>query len=336
MHGKPPPFSFHFATLEVDELISMDPVVKTCALLVRLSSTEHLMAPSVLLLERMAWTKESVGKYLSALADAHPAVDASSSTWDAISTRSGGSTQAALITPVVSNDCYHRYQLAIPGSQPDVQMTIIHPATEAHVAKYRLPPRLMLCETPCMYTSITRPYYQSLNRADLKWIDNILDGHGEQEEILLRTDDFIVMPDIKWDRQDTTSLYLLALYRQRDLLTLRDLRQSHLPMLHRLKLDIANLLDKHYGLSLPQVRIYLHYLPTYAHLHLHVVHCSVERPVGTSVGLAHLLDDVIQNIEFDGDWYAHSLMHVNISQMHPLYALWTTFAEQPRTDDASS
>lgn len=324
MHGKPPPFSFHFATLEVDELLSIDPVAKTSALLVRLSSTRHVMAPSVLLLERMPWTKESIGRYLSTLADTHHSVDESCSTWDAMSTRSAGSTQANWITPVASNDCYHRYQLAIPGSQPDVQMTIIHPATEAHITKYRQPSRLMLCETPCMYASITRPYYESLDRADLKWIDNILDGHSEQEDIILKTNDFIVMPDLKWDRQDTANLYLLALYRRYDLLTLRDLRQSHLPMLHQLKLDTAALLDKHYGLSLPDVRIYFHYLPTYAHLHLHIVHCSVERPVGTSAGLANLLDDVIQNIEFDGDWYAHSLVHVNISRMHPLYGLWTT------------
>lgn len=42
---------------------------------------------------------------------------------------------------------------------------------------------------------------------------------------------FILLPDLKWDRTDTQNLYLLALVRRRDILSMRDLRKEHLPLL---------------------------------------------------------------------------------------------------------
>ena len=57
-----------------------------------------------------------------------------------------------------------------------------------------------------------------------------------------------------------------------------------------------------YGVRPCQLRVYFHYQPTYYHLHVHYTHmcywdhgCSPER--------AHLVEDVIDNIERDSDYY---------------------------------
>ena len=208
-------------------------------------------------------------------------------------------------------------------------MIVIYPATEAHIAKYKLANRVMLRESAEMYRRVTKPYYESLNRSDLTWIDNILEGRAEADQVLLKTHAFIILPDLKWDMQDITGLYLVAIYRDNDLMSIRDLTSHNIPMLIKLKQDIGTLLMDRFSLSLQSVRLYFHYLPTFSHLHLHCAHVGVERPVGTAVGLAHLLDDVIDNLTMDGDYYQKRSLNVNINQTHPLHDLW--LADEPYT-----
>jgi m7GpppX diphosphatase len=63
----------------------------------------------------------------------------------------------------------------------------------------------------------------------------------------------------------------------------------------------------------------IHYQPSYYHFHLHVIHVGVEGLGGTIVGQCHLLEDVIANIEIDGDYYAKKSMCYTLSSFHPLY-----------------
>ena len=39
------------------------------------------------------------------------------------------------------------------------------------------------------------------------------------------------------------------------------------------------------------------------------------------LGKSHLLDDVIENIEFKGDYYRTKTMNYYIGETHPLYAI---------------
>ena len=48
-----------------------------------------------------------------------------------------------------------------------------------------------------------------------------------------------------------------------------------------------------FGVTKQQIRAYIHYHPTYYHLHVHFIHVSVDVGAGMAVGKAHLLDDVI-------------------------------------------
>lgn len=51
-----------------------------------------------------------------------------------------------------------------------------------------------------------------------------------------------------------------------------------------------------------QLRIYLHYQPSYYHLHVHFTALGYDAP-GSSVERAHLLADVIDNLAMDSTYY---------------------------------
>ena len=42
---------------------------------------------------------------------------------------------------------------------------------------------------------------------------------------------FVLLPDIKWDQKEVENLYMLAVVRKRGLLSLRELNDTHLPLL---------------------------------------------------------------------------------------------------------
>ena len=64
---------------------------------------------------------------------------------------------------------------------------------------------------------------------------NILEGKSEADRVLYDDPDpengFLLLPDMKWDQKDRESLYLLAIDRQRGILSMRELTAEHLPLL---------------------------------------------------------------------------------------------------------
>ena len=58
-----------------------------------------------------------------------------------------------------------------------------------------------------------------------------------------------------------------------------------------------------FGVPAHQMRVYLHYQPSYYHLHVHFTNLRLDSPPGSDVLRAHLLDDVIENIQGDPEFY---------------------------------
>lgn len=79
----------------------------------------------------------------------------------------------------------------------------------------------------------------------------------------------------------------------RSLKSLRDLRPQHLSLLNKIKQAAEDIVQEKYGLERNGIRLFLHYQPSYYHLHVHIVSLSNEGFVGAEVGKAHLLQDVI-------------------------------------------
>ena len=68
--------------------------------------------------------------------------------------------------------------------------------------------------------------------------------------------------------------------------------------------------------------MYLHYYPSYYHLHVHFNHVRYDSGMA-AVGKAHLLEEVIDNIEnVAGDYYGRKLMAVTMREKDPLLRLF--------------
>lgn len=84
----------------------------------------------------------------------------------------------------------------------------------------------------------------------IQWAYNILDGQAERDRVVFSDPDpetgFVLLPDLKWDSADLQNLYMLALVRRRDVSSMRELNQTHLPLL-------KNILTK------GKVSSYIHY-----------------------------------------------------------------------------
>ena len=211
----------------------------------------------------------------------------------------------------------------------DLKLNLIYPCTPQHIKKYSSQRLRWVTETPEIYQRYIRPYmHQCRLDGRLDWIFNILDGRAEQDEIILRLQPssppstspdieeigFILSPDLNWDRRTLSSLHLLAIPNRRDIWSLRDLRIRHLPWLLSMRSIILDSATRLYGPGTPlggthglerdELKLYVHYQPTYYHFHIHVVHVMCEagstQSVGKAVGFDSILDTLRVWKEEDG------------------------------------
>ena len=61
------------------------------------------------------------------------------------------------------------------------------------------------------------------------------------------------------------------------------------------------------GVAPHELRVFVHYQPQFYHLHVHFT--RLHSDLGCQVERAHLLHDVIANLEADGDYYAKARRH---------------------------
>ncbi|EPQ29803.1 uncharacterized protein PFL1_02476 [Pseudozyma flocculosa PF-1] len=210
-----------------------------------------------------------------------------------------------------------------PSSAPDgqrrdadVKLTLICPATQTHIDKYSAQRKLMVYETPQMYTDLVLPYIESIPPSRIQWVYNILEHKKEADTILYEDPDpeagFILLPDLKWDQKTLSSLYLQAVVHNRKLRSLRDLKMEHVGMLRAIRDRATQVARDKYGLAGSEgkdgtLRCFIHYQPSYYHLHVHILASSYTSHPGSIVGQAHLLEDVIDLLELGVDFRQRTL-----------------------------
>ncbi len=105
-------------------------------------------------------------------------------------------------------------------------------------------------------------------------------------------------------------MYCVAICQRRDVASLRELRGEHLPLLRNMRDKGLAAIQGRYGIPPGQVRAWLHYLPSYHHLHVHFAHVRHEG-AGLLAGKAHLLADVVDALETcGGDVFARRTLTV--------------------------
>lgn len=111
------------------------------------------------------------------------------------------------------------------------------------------------------------------------------------------------------------------------ILSLREIRGEHIPLLQSMLVTGCKAIEDKYGLQTQQTRAFLHYQPSFYHLHVHYTNlvCNVPQ---ARVERAHLLQDVINNLKSDPDYYQRKTLHykvINTDEIALALNLWKCF-----------
>ncbi|KAF2690404.1 scavenger mRNA decapping enzyme [Lentithecium fluviatile CBS 122367] len=185
---------------------------------------------------------------------------------------------------------------------PDFKLNLIYPCTEKHVKKYSAQGVRMVTETPETYASYVKPWIQrQREKGTLNWIFNIIEGRSEQEDVIYREtgeEGFLLLPDLNWDRKTMSSLHLLGLVERRDIWSVRDLKKGEVQWLKHMREKFSDATVKLYPeIEKDQLKLYVHYQPTYHHFHIHIVHVALESGATQAVGKALSLENIISQLE---------------------------------------
>ena len=210
---------------------------------------------------------------------------------------------------VMHNNEYNTFSANLAGEQSQVKVEIIYPASEWHIKKFSASKGFILVrETPELYKEFMLPFIESIPENRIQWVRDCLSGTKEADTCIFNDKDpesgFGLWPNYKWDRSDINAFDCLMIVQDVKLRTLRDLTAKHIPLLQRMLKQSLETVEKAFGIKEEQLRIFVHYPPSFYHFHVHVVHASYfVQGHGAFVGRARLLEDVIFNLSLKSDYY---------------------------------
>ncbi|GMM50637.1 5'-(N(7)-methyl 5'-triphosphoguanosine)-(mRNA) diphosphatase [Starmerella bacillaris] len=197
-----------------------------------------------------------------------------------------------------------------------VYIECIMPATDTHIAKYKEAQRFVVRETPEMYTNTVKPYIETQRGDRIDWVRGILFQGVEADRVLFRDDQFVLLPNSKWDQQNVNNMSMLALVVQTDIPSIRDLTSAHIPLLEHIKSKSSEVISSKWNVPESQLKVFFHYHPTFYHLHVHIVHINNEQ---NDFGRSLLVDSVIDMLD-SKPIKDHTLTYF-MSENHKLYNL---------------
>jgi m7GpppX diphosphatase len=223
----------------------------------------------------------------------------------------------------------------------DLKLNLIWPCTAQLVKKYSKQGVRFVTETTQIYAEHVRPFMAAKRDAGrLNWVFNIIEGTKEADDVVWRTpygqdpiEGFLLSPDLNWDRRTIEALHLLAIVERRDIWSLRDLRKKHVTWLRHMRSKIIEATTKAYpGIEEDQLKLYVHYQPTYYHFHIHVVHVALEAGLTQATGKAVGLESIVETlVSMAGDEEA-GMDSVSLSYtLGEASELWTEVFEPLKT-----
>ncbi|KAI3401325.1 hypothetical protein diail_11408 [Diaporthe ilicicola] len=251
-----------------------------------------------------------------------------------------------------ANDIYHWYMAssgAIDHAQSDdfadLKINLIYPCTEQHIKKYSKQGVRFVTETPEIYRDKIRPHMQAKrDQGRLNWVFNIIEGRKEVDDVIYRTrlgeagdEGFLLLPDLNWDRKTTEALHLLGIVERRDIWSLRDLKVKHVPWLEHMKAKFIEATEKVYpDIESDQLKLYVHYQPTYYHFHIHIVHVALEAGATQATGKAIGLESIIEHLKSMGDDQEKGMDSVSLGYtLGEASELWTDVFKPLKRDTSS-
>ncbi|ETO12899.1 hypothetical protein RFI_24473 [Reticulomyxa filosa] len=208
-------------------------------------------------------------------------------------------------------------------------------------------------ETVAVYTTLTKPYIDSMSSIKNKWVRDITSGKN-QEKIIHTEHDFISVVSKSWDKhlnsitgvasdvkekidvnEIINNLHIIAIALDPNLKCLRDLCLSeHVKLLMKIKDQTLQKIEEIYSVKESQIMVFIDYPPQFYLFHVHF-RCIPNRTKGVTehfksmtIGTAILLDDVIENLEYDISYYKTHSITCSVRNNHPLYLLATSTADK--------
>lgn len=206
------------------------------------------------------------------------------------------------IVKTFENERFSKYEI-IANNELEIIQT--YPAKKEDFVKNSTN-KIKILETPELYF---KNVYPKIKNQNLEWIDNIILGNKEADKVLFNDDDFIFLPDLKWDLKDIDSLYYLAIVKDKRLMSLRDLNTNHLNLLNKIYNVGTELLCAKYNISKEKIRVYFHYHPSFWQLHVHF-NLVNKKVSGAMIDFSHLMQNVINNINLMSDYYQKATIEI--------------------------
>ena len=181
--------------------------------------------------------------------------------------------------------------------------------------------RIINPPTICYTTETYEEYLEKMdNIEDVNtiWIKKIMNGTAEQDKVIKRTDEYIIVRDWKFDVKtdihssifDLEELHLLGIPTI-TIKSIRDIECKHIPLLDTIKESGLNVCETVFGINRNQVKIYFHYPPSTFQLHIHFTWVGLN-DITTNFERAHDYDKVIKNIKLDPAYYRSDMRYVLI------------------------
>ncbi len=142
-----------------------------------------------------------------------------------------------------------------------------------------------------------------------QWVYNILDGIAEQDKIIYRDEQIIIVPNYTWDGTNCLKMYLLVFPTDKTLHTLRDLNSSHINLLSHIKTKTLETIKSIYGFNSEIIKMFIHYSPSTYHLHIHFTLVS-NLDVNSSSEYSHDLDTIINILGIKSDYYQSEFIDI--------------------------
>lgn len=228
----------------------------------------------------------------------------------------------------------------------DLKINLIYPCKEQHIKKYSKQGVRFVTETPEIYRDKIRPHMQAKrDEGRLNWVFNIIEGRKEVEDVIYRTplgeagdEGFLLTPDLNWDKKTVQALHLLGLVERRDIWSLRDLKVKHITWLEHMKTKFIEATEKVYPeIERDQLKLYVHYQPTYYHFHIHIVHVALEAGATQATGKAIGLESIIEHLKSMGDEQEKGMDTVSLSYtLGEASELWTDIFEPLKRSGTAS
>jgi m7GpppX diphosphatase len=150
-----------------------------------------------------------------------------------------------------------------------LQRILFTDAIDDRCLQYSKQDIVLVQETPELYERVVKPFITAFPPSRTKWVEEIIVGRKEADKVLHRDDSgsfgYMIIPDMKWNLETVSDLYLLALCTSSGIRSLRDLRKVHLPVLRNIKDEATRIVKARWNNDGKDVslRMFIHYQPSY-------------------------------------------------------------------------